>query len=99
MGGPGFSAFVLGTPAPGLTPGKREQKMGQHGSSTMAMSFDDVAVPPGALLSNEGDGLRVALAGLGSGRIGIAALSIASPRRRWQWPCRTCASGDSSAWL
>jgi hypothetical protein len=76
MGGPGYSAFVVATPVVGLSAGKREQKMGQHGSSTMAMIFDDVAVPAQARLSGEGDGLRVALAGLGSGRIGIAALSI-----------------------
>ncbi|HXI58719.1 MAG TPA: acyl-CoA dehydrogenase family protein [Polyangia bacterium] len=76
MAAPGYSAFVLPTPAPGLTPGKRERKMGQHGSSTMAMTFDAVTVAADALLSGEGDGLRVALAGLGSGRIGIAALSI-----------------------
>ncbi|HVR63412.1 MAG TPA: acyl-CoA dehydrogenase family protein [Polyangia bacterium] len=76
MGGLGYSAFVIGAPAPGLTAGKREWKMGQRGSSTMALHFDEVAVPASALLSGEGEGLRVALAGLGSGRIGIAALSI-----------------------
>lgn len=76
MGAAGYSAFVVATPVPGLTAGKREQKMGQRGSSTMAMTFEDVLVPAHGRLSGEGDGLHVALAGLGSGRIGIAALSI-----------------------
>jgi alkylation response protein AidB-like acyl-CoA dehydrogenase len=42
----------------------------------VALQLDDVAVPAHGLLSGEGDGLKVALAGLGSGRIGIAALSV-----------------------
>jgi alkylation response protein AidB-like acyl-CoA dehydrogenase len=76
MGRSGFSAFVLATPAAGLSSGKREQKLGQRGSSTVALVLEDVAVPSHGLLSAEGDGLKVALSGLGSGRIGIAALSI-----------------------
>jgi alkylation response protein AidB-like acyl-CoA dehydrogenase len=72
---PVFSAFAVEAGARGLTVGKREHKMGQHGSSTVALTLDDVPVPAHALLGQEGDGLRIALAALGGGRIGIAALA------------------------
>jgi alkylation response protein AidB-like acyl-CoA dehydrogenase len=76
IGRPGFSAFLVAGGAPGLSVGKRERKMGQHGSSTVALTMDDVEVSVTDRLAGEGDGLKVALTGLGSGRVGIAALAI-----------------------
>jgi alkylation response protein AidB-like acyl-CoA dehydrogenase len=71
-----FSAFLVRAGARGLGVGKRERKMGQHGSSTVALVLDDVEVPAHALLGREGDGLRIALTALGGGRIGVAALAV-----------------------
>jgi hypothetical protein len=76
LGGKGFSAFLVEGGAPGLVVSRHESKMGQRGSSTVALAFDDVAVPATSLLGEEGQGMRVALAGLGGGRIGVAALAI-----------------------
>jgi alkylation response protein AidB-like acyl-CoA dehydrogenase len=71
-----FTAFVVERGARGLEPGRHEQKMGQHGSSTVALTFDGVEVPEHARLGGEGDGLRVAFAALGGGRIGVASLAV-----------------------
>jgi alkylation response protein AidB-like acyl-CoA dehydrogenase len=71
----GLSAFVVEGGAPGLAAGRHERKMGQRGSSTVALVLDGVEVPRAALLGAEGKGLAVALAALGGGRIGVAALA------------------------
>ncbi len=52
-----------------------ERKMGLTGSATATMRFDDVRIPVERRLGEEGDGLRIALAGLDSGRLGIAAVA------------------------
>jgi alkylation response protein AidB-like acyl-CoA dehydrogenase len=75
-GGRAFSAFVLGDGAAGVSVGRRERKMGQHGSSTVALTLDDVAALGAARLGAEGEGLRVAFSALAGGRIGVAALAV-----------------------
>jgi alkylation response protein AidB-like acyl-CoA dehydrogenase len=75
LGREGLSAFVVPGGARGLLAGRHERKMGQRGSSTVALVLDDVEVPAWALLGAEGKGLGVAFGALGGGRIGIAALA------------------------
>jgi alkylation response protein AidB-like acyl-CoA dehydrogenase len=77
---PGYSTFVLAQGTPGLVAGRHEDKMGMRGSSTVALTLDDVAVPAEALVGAEGDGLKVALTALGGGRIGIAAQALGIAR-------------------
>lgn len=75
-GGPGakgVSAFVIENPLPGLVVEKVTEKLGIHTSNTCDLAFDDVLVPHGALLGNEGDGFGSAMTALHGGRIGIAA--------------------------
>jgi butyryl-CoA dehydrogenase len=61
---------------PGLTIGPAEKKMGLHGSPTHAVTYQDVRVPLGNLIGEEGRGLHQTLATLDGGRIGIAAITI-----------------------
>jgi alkylation response protein AidB-like acyl-CoA dehydrogenase len=75
-GRPIISAFVLERGARGLTAGRPERKMGQHGSSTVPLTLDDVFVPQAALLGQEGEGLKIALAALDGGRISVAAQAV-----------------------
>jgi alkylation response protein AidB-like acyl-CoA dehydrogenase len=75
MGSEGFSAFVVEGGAAGLSAGRHERKMGQRGSSTVALVLDGVEVPGSALLGQEGKGLAVGLTALGGGRIGVAAMA------------------------
>ena len=80
LGKAGYSTFVVEQGTPGLVPGRHEDKMGLRGSTTVALTLDDVAVPPDALVGGEGEGLKVALSALGGGRIGIAAQALGIAR-------------------
>ena len=71
----GISCFLVPADAEGLTADPPERKMGLTGSATATMRFDDVRVPVERRLGAEGEGLRIALAGLDSGRLGIAAVA------------------------
>jgi alkylation response protein AidB-like acyl-CoA dehydrogenase len=71
----GISCFLVPGDAPGLSADSPEHKMGMTGSPTATMLFDDVRVSADRRLGAEGDGLKIALAGLDSGRLGIAAVA------------------------
>jgi alkylation response protein AidB-like acyl-CoA dehydrogenase len=71
----GISCFLVPADADGLTADPPERKMGLMGSTTATMRFDHVRVLADRLLGAEGDGLKIALAGLDSGRLGIAAVA------------------------
>ncbi len=74
-GSGGISCFLVPADTDGLVADPPERKMGLTGSATATMRFDAVRVPAERLLGDEGDGLRIALAGLDSGRLGIAAVA------------------------
>ena len=71
----GISCFLVPADTEGLSADAPERKMGLTGSATATMRFDNVRVPADRRLGEEGDGLRIALAGLDSGRLGIAAVA------------------------
>ena len=74
-GGRGISCFLVPADTPGLSADHPEQKMGLMGSTTATMLFEDVRIPAERRLGDEGQGLPIALAGLDSGRLGIAAVA------------------------
>src|SRR5580698_10652262 len=74
-GGRGISCFLVPADAPGLSADTPEDKMGLMSSVTATMLFDNVRVPAERRLGAEGQGLPIALAGLDSGRLGIAAVA------------------------
>ena len=71
----GISCFLVPADTDGLVADPPERKMGLTGSATATMRFDGVRVPVERRLGQEGDGLKIALAGLDSGRLGIAAVA------------------------
>jgi alkylation response protein AidB-like acyl-CoA dehydrogenase len=71
----GISCFLVPADTPGLVADSPENKMGLTGSTTATMLFDDVRIPVERRLGEEGEGLRIALAGLDAGRLGIAAVA------------------------
>ncbi|BDG33897.1 acyl-CoA dehydrogenase [Parageobacillus thermoglucosidasius] len=75
-GSRGISAFIVEKGTPGFIIGKDEKKMGLHGSRTVQIMFEDAKVPAENLLGEEGQGFKIAMANLDSGRIGIAAQSL-----------------------
>ncbi len=72
----GISAFLVPTDTKGYTVSKIEHKLGQKASDTCSLNFDDMEVPVENLIGTEGEGYRIALSSLETGRIGIAAQSI-----------------------
>ncbi|MSQ01290.1 MAG: acyl-CoA dehydrogenase [Myxococcales bacterium] len=72
----GISAFLVEKGTPGLSYGKKEEKMGLRASPTVELVLDNAKVPVENLLGGEGDGFRVAMSALDSGRITIAATSV-----------------------
>lgn len=75
-GAKGISAFIVEKDTPGLVVGKKEKKMGLHGSNTTELIFDNAIVPTANLLGQEGEGFAIAMANLDKGRIGIAAQAL-----------------------
>jgi alkylation response protein AidB-like acyl-CoA dehydrogenase len=75
-GGRGISCLLVDGATPGLSAAPPERKMGLTGSTTTQMIFEDAVVSSDRLIGKEGDGLRIALSALSSGRLGIAACSV-----------------------
>src|SRR5690606_11044033 len=73
---PGISAFLVRGDTPGLIRGKPEHKMGQHGSTTTALDFENCELPEGALLSELDRGFPIAMMALDGGRVGIGSLAL-----------------------
>ncbi len=72
----GISCFIVPKETPGLTVGHIEDKMGLRASDTTDLIFENCRVPAANMLGKEGDGFKIAMSGLDSGRIGIAAQSL-----------------------
>ena len=72
----GISTFILEKGMPRLKFGKQEKKMGLHVSHTMEVILEDVKVPVENLVGKEGDGFKIAMMALDSGRITIAATAV-----------------------
>jgi alkylation response protein AidB-like acyl-CoA dehydrogenase len=75
-GANGISAFVVEKGTPGLSFGVNEKKMGWSAQPTRQVILEDARVPTANLLSSEGMGFKIAMAGLDGGRLNIAACSI-----------------------
>ena len=72
----GISAFVVERGTPGISPGRKENKLGMRASDTAETRFDGCRVTRDQLLGREDRGFINALQVLDAGRIGIAALSV-----------------------
>jgi acyl-CoA dehydrogenase family protein 9 len=69
------TAFIVDAHAPGVSLGKLEEKMGIKASDTRAVNFENVKVPVEDRIGEVGQGFKIALEVLNSGRLGLAAAS------------------------
>lgn len=75
-GARGISAFAVDASSDGISYGRKEEKLGWNSQPTRQVNFENVAVPAERRLGDEGEGFRIAMAGLDGGRINIAACSL-----------------------
>jgi len=80
----GISALLVPGDTPGLSFGNNERKMGWNAQPTRAVIFQDVRVPAANLLGKEGDGFKIAMAGLDGGRLNIAACSLGGAQQAFE---------------
>src|SRR6202161_190145 len=76
LGFKGIACFLVDTEHPGFTTQVIEHKMGLHASDTASISLEDVEVSDDRLLGNVGDGFKVALSNLESGRYSVACGAV-----------------------
>ncbi|HEY1631225.1 MAG TPA: isobutyryl-CoA dehydrogenase [Rhizomicrobium sp.] len=76
----GVSCLVVEKGAPGLSFGKKERKMGWNSQPTALVIFEDCRVPIANRVGGEGEGFKIAMAGLDGGRINIGACSVGTAR-------------------
>lgn len=75
-GAHGISAFIVEKGMAGFTAGKKERKLGIRSSDTVSLAFQDVRVPLGNRIGEEGSGFKFAMKTLDGGRIGIASQAV-----------------------
>ncbi|NVK44446.1 MAG: acyl-CoA dehydrogenase family protein [Oceanospirillaceae bacterium] len=80
-GAGGVSALVIDADSDGITYGRKEDKLGWNCQPTRMITFEDVKVPVGNLLANEGEGFKLAMKGLDGGRINIATCSLGTAQQ------------------
>ena len=76
----GISCLVVEKDAPGLSFGKKERKLGWNTQPTAMVIFEDCRVPIANRIGEEGDGFKIAMAGLDGGRLNISACSLGGAR-------------------
>jgi alkylation response protein AidB-like acyl-CoA dehydrogenase len=76
----GISCLVVENGTPGLSFGKKERKLGWNSQPTALVNFDNCRVPVANRVGAEGEGFRIAMAGLDGGRINIGACSVGTAR-------------------
>lgn len=72
----GISCFMVPADAAGIDYGKKEDKMGWNSQPTRLITFENVRIPAGNLIGDEGMGFKFAMKGLDGGRINIASCSL-----------------------
>jgi alkylation response protein AidB-like acyl-CoA dehydrogenase len=77
----GISCLVVDKDTTGVSFGAPERKLGWHSQATGMVNFDDARVPVANLVGEEGQGFRIAMAGLDGGRLNIGACSLGGAQR------------------
>ena len=77
----GISCLVIEKDMKGVSFGANERKLGWHSQPTAQVMFDEVRVPRANLVGQEGDGFKIAMAGLDGGRLNIGACSLGGAQR------------------
>ena len=99
----GISAFVMPYDSEGVTVEHRNVFMGLHGIENSVTRLENVFVPEENRIAREGDGLRIALSTLNTGRLALMAIAAGAAKwatkiaREWFSPARAVGSADRQA--
>lgn len=77
----GITCLAIEKDMPGVSFGAPERKTGWHAQPTASLILDNVRVPAGNIVGNEGEGFRLAMQGLDGGRLNIGACSLGGAQR------------------
>ncbi len=77
----GITCLVIEKDMPGVSFGGQEHKLGWHSQPTAQVNLDNVRVPVSNRVGAEGEGFRIAMAGLDGGRLNIGACSLGGAQR------------------
>jgi butyryl-CoA dehydrogenase len=80
----GVTAFIVEKGMPGLSIGHIEEKMGLHASPTTELILQDLRVPKANILGRPGEGFKIAMESLNSGRMSVAANALGIGARALQ---------------
>jgi len=80
----GLSAFIVPRETPGVSAGKKEDKMGQRASDTADVLFEDVRIPAGNRIGKEGEGFKIAMMTLDYARPTVAAMAVGVARAAFE---------------
>ena len=80
-GAKGVTCLVIEKDMEGVSFGANEKKLGWHSQPTAQVNFDNVRVPVENRVGDEGEGFRIAMAGLDGGRLNIGACSLGGAQR------------------
>jgi len=80
----GLSAFVVPRETPGVSSGKKEDKMGQRASDTSDVLFEEVRVPEANRLGAEGEGFKIAMRTIDYARAAVAAMAVGVARAAYE---------------
>ncbi|WP_109357547.1 acyl-CoA dehydrogenase family protein [Sphingorhabdus sp. EL138] len=80
-GASGVTCLVIEKDMEGVSFGANEKKLGWHSQPTAQVNFDNVRVPIENRVGGEGEGFRIAMAGLDGGRLNIGACSLGGAQR------------------
>lgn len=81
QGHKGICCFAVPRDLPGVSVGKKEEKMGQRASNTTEVVFDDVPVPKENLVGREGEGFKIVMKVFDHSRPGVGVIGVGVARR------------------
>lgn len=84
----GISAFIVETKTPGYQAGPPEKKMGIKGSTTNAITFDNVRIPKENIIGTDGRGFIIAMKTLDAGRLGLGAACLGAAKELLEMSAR-----------
>jgi alkylation response protein AidB-like acyl-CoA dehydrogenase len=87
QGSTGISSFIVEAGTPGFSAGKVERKMGLHASPTTELIFTDCRIPATHRIGKEGQGLRIALSALETGRVNVGAGAVGTAQAAMDIAC------------